>query len=155
MQPPNIQYAPKVYTRPKRPIDKAIQVQSDTIGTTQVVNILRTSTVAETFTGGHISGTCSISVAGGAIAMALMYVKSGQNTPVLSVTDGANITPESAILWIKLFQTNVSNSSLIDISANIKTMRKMQTGDQIIWTAIAGSAAVGTAAAIITTFYKQ
>ena len=75
---------------------------------------------------------------------ALFYVKDGQAVPTMSVTSGAQLKPESSVLWWKIFVLPAANV-MIPISdggpVQIKTKRKMMQGDQLVFSTL-GSVAV-------------
>ena len=138
----------------KRPVEKEIIVQQDTVGTVQVSNTIHTSTVAETFSGGNIEISLGPATNTGFIVWALMYVKGGQATPALSVADNSNLVPESSILATGVYQSVASTQPVVK-SFRVKTSRKMLGDDQIVFASIGSAAACASIMATITLFFKQ
>ena len=145
------------YQTPKRPIDKDITyVSSASLGTTQDNSVLRTSTVAETYTGGHINASVVPVSAGGIIQMVLAVVPEGITSPTLTTTDAnALYTPEEYVVWSQTFALISGQVTPIQVNAKIKSMRKMKVGDRLILSARGSVATVGTTHVLVTAFYKQ
>ena len=160
MQVNNGNYGQQKYvSRPRRPVDKEITVQSDIYGTTQVTSTIHTSTVAETFSGGHLSGFvgAGTGTTPNIVLIALCYVKEGQSVPTLSITDGSSIEPASSVLWSKMYRL-LAASQVLNIDSDdrpIKTMRKMQKGDSLVLTGICTVSSGASIALTTTFFYKQ
>ena len=151
--------AKRNYAAPKRPVDKeSIFVRGTSIGTTQDDTAIRTSTVAETFSGGHISGSVLPVSGGGFMQLALIFRPEGSTTPTLTTTDAADLLstgPVEWVLWADSFELGASQTEPFKFNAKIKTMRKMKNGDSIRLEARGSVATVGTYSAIVTLFFKQ
>ena len=86
---------------PKRPIDKENRIiVATSVGTSQDESTLRTSTVAETYTGGHIQLSFLRVSGGGQMNAVLAMVPEGLTIPTVATSDGNPIfTPEEFMLW--------------------------------------------------------
>ena len=164
MQKPNVVITRPVSNKPRRPVDKEVTIQADLYGTTQINSEIHTSTTAETFTGGHITGFTTGNTGATypcTFVMALVYVRAGQNVPTLAVTDGFNIEPAQSVLWCGIFRlqsaTDVRpiNNSGGNGDIVIRTMRKMNKGDTIFLTGISSQMNSANVVATMSFFYKQ
>ena len=129
---------------------------ANSLGTSQDNQAIRTSTVAETYSGGHIQ--CSISGAsGGAVVqLALMIVPEGVSTPTLSTTDANPIAqPEEFVIWSASVFVGATATETIILKDRIKTMRKMKNGDFLVMAMKGGGSSVANVTALVTAFFKQ
>ena len=117
------------YHTPKRPIDKEIMyIRAASIGTTQDNSVVRTSTIAETYTGGHINVSVSRVSGGGVLQLALCCVPEGLTDPTLSTTDANTLySPEEFVVWSQTFNVPSNMVEVIQVNAKIKSMRKIRT----------------------------
>ena len=148
--------AKRMRSGPRRPVEKECFITFDTLGTTQTNNAQHNSPVAETFSGGHITGNLISGASAGNITLALLYVKAGQAIPTLATTDNTAIEPESSVLWAGSFALSANTTPVvIPLNIKIKAMRKMLTNDDIYFSAISSTAGGPVLAATLTLFYKQ
>ena len=141
---------------PKRPVNKIVFINTETIGAAQTNSSIYSSTVAETFSGGHITGSLSSSASAGTVIIALVVVPSSVAVPTLSVTDNTLIEPEQYILWIGCFSLLANTvGSFYPINAKIKAMRKMKPGDDLYVCTLGSGATTGVFSAAITVFFKE
>ncbi len=169
MQPVVMQSGNKRFASgPRRPVDKDIFVSIDAVTTSNVVNTVHQSTVAETFSGGHVSGTISFatgsSVATADVLIALTYVKGGQGAITFSVADNSTLEPESSFLYVFIARGSTGNTTAtqavpptttITFDHKIKAQRKMLKEDVIQWNVLGSAANVAVVNAVITCFFKQ
>ena len=145
-----------VAKRATRPVEKEIWTVLLTANTTATIHTLHTSVVAETFSGGHISGTIETQGTAGNFVIALLFVPDGITTPALGITDNVALCePEQFVLWAKVVNHGSTTSLIIPLDIKIKTMRKMKTGDRIILTTDTNVSSCATLGAAVTLFYKQ
>ena len=148
--------AKKYPSGPKRPVDKELMyIKADSLGTTQDNTTIRTSTVAETFTGGHIQVDVTRQ-SGGVINMVLAMIPEGLTIPTITTTDGNSLfVPEEYVVWATTFRIATGSVETISRSARIKTMRKMKNGDRLVLCAVGSAATVGNTSCVVTAFFKQ
>ena len=151
-----IKLAKPKYSGPKRPIDKEqAYLSGSNIGTTQDSSTLRTSTVAETYTGGHIQVSVA-RVSGGVLNMVLIVIPEGLTIPSVSTTDGnPPYTPEEHVLWAGTLRISSSSVEQHLLVGKIRSMRKMKNGDRLMFLIRGDGASVGSFSAIVTSFFKQ
>ncbi len=152
-------------TTPKRPVDKdLIWIQKNTVGNSQVTTVLRTSEMAETFTGGVISNIVRVIAATEVEsrgACAIILLRDGQTISTLTLTDAGKLySPEQDVLWatpwaFQLPATDLFLGYFTNISERIKTKRKMKKGDQLVYLAIGDVASAVDLTALFTGFYLQ
>ena len=144
---------------PKRPIDKNVSfLFDDSITTAQIANIVRTSKVAETFSGGSINGCYGGGDVGGKAVCALVIIRDGALVSNLNVTAiGLLYQPEQDVIWSRAFAgAGLADSGLIAFSDKIKTMRKLRENDAIVFIQRGSTGAdSGSFAFVLTHFYKQ
>ena len=140
--------------RTKRPVDKDMVTVAQTATTTQQSTLLRQSTVSETYTGGHVSG--SVIVTGTqqyGFAMIIM-LQQGNTAGSIDTTDGnATYRPERDVVWAVGWRGDQSNL-VKHFDQEIKTMRKMHSGDTMYFISKA-SGSSSNITALVTSFYKQ
>ena len=146
----------KYSSGPRRPIDKELVfVKSDSVGTTQDAMTIRTSTVAETYTGGHIT-IAHTRQSGGYINIVLAVIPEGLTVPTVSTTDGESLyQPEEHVVWATTFRSASSSVEEHHRVAKIKAMRKMKNGDRLVLIARGSAASVGNITCVVTAFFKQ
>ena len=151
-----ISLAKKYSSAPKRPIDKELSyLRHDSLGLTQDNSTLRTSTVAETYTGGHITVDCTRQ-SGGVINVVLVVIPEGLTIPTISTTDGNSLyVPEEHVVWATTFRIASGSVESSYREAKIRTMRKMKNGDRLILSAVGSAATVGNLSTVVTSFFKQ
>ena len=147
----------KYQAGPKRPIDKEIMlVGSSSLGTTQDNTTLRTSTVAETYTGGHIQISAVKVSGGGFVAFVLAMIPENLTIPTISTTDGSALfVPEEFVLWSGVAYITSTSAETIILKDKIKTMRKMKNGDRLVLCQRGSAATVTTTMSVVTSFFKQ
>ena len=147
----------KVFIRkaPARPVAKVSELALDiSLGTTQVSQTLRTSTMAETFVGGNIQGNVVHLLEPSRVSMALVIRKDGTAVPALSTTSGAKlVSPEEWMLWgfVSAGQIDTNNR----FNDRIKTMRKLKEGDSIMLLMLGSATDIGLVIAHFIGFFKQ
>ena len=148
---------PRYPTGPKRPIDKEnMFILSNSLGTSQDATTVRTSTVAETFSGGHIQISIGRVSGGGVVQVALVHIPEGASTPTLSSTDGDPLcNPEEYMLWGASVYVPTASIEPVIMKDRIKTMRKLKPGDTMRVLMKGGVATVANVTALLTSFYKQ
>ena len=127
---------------PQRPIDKANTFAfASSLGTTQDNTTLRTSTVAETFTGGHLQLSISRVSGGGYVNCVLCMIPESVTIPTITITDdNPIIAPEEFALWTGSYYIGSNATEIVIDHARIKAMRKMKNGDRLVWSIRASAA---------------
>ena len=145
------------YQPARRPVDKeSVYVYSSSIGTTQDNTNIRTSTVAETYTGGHLQLSISAVSGGATVLVVLAMIPEGITIPNISSTDGSAIfTPEEYSVWSGAFFIGASQTETLVIKEKLKAMRKMKNGDRLALCIRASGATTANVTAVVTSFFKQ
>ena len=145
------------YNSPKRPVDKEqMFLTASSLGTSQDNQAIRTSTVAETFSGGHIQCSISKVSGGGYVQLALMIVPEGVSTPTLSTTDANPIAqPEEFVIWSASVYVGASSVETTILKDRIRTMRKMKNGDFLVLAMKSSASTLCNVTALVTAFFKQ
>ena len=146
-----------IRTGPKRPIEKTNQVVViDTIGTSQIEKVLFTSAQAQTFIRmiGNLSWHNATNA--GNVGLAIILTRDGQQTSTLAITDGVILyEPEQDVLWGRVFKVTLSDDEERSLDVDIKSMRKLKTGDQLSIITLASAADVLDLIGQLTMFFKQ
>ena len=113
--------------------------------------------VAQTFVGGSIDWQCQKVTANASAWFAIVLVRDGVSASTISLSvPGTPYEPEQDVLWSKhMVTTDLANGEIKYGSDRIKTMRKMRTGDKILFVGLAGAASAVRASVNLTHFYKQ
>ena len=145
------------YKKAARPVDKEqMYLIASSLGTTQDNQDIRVSTVAETYTGGHIQVSLQRVSGGGVIQCALMMVPEGVTNPTLTTTDANPFAqPEEYVLWGASVYLGSNSVEPVILKDRIKTMRKMKNGDALVFACRGSVATVGTVTALVTAFFNQ
>ena len=141
---------------PKRPVDKELLLIRKTIGSTQSQSILRTSAIAETYTGGRLSGSVISNSTTGVVIIAVVHLREGVIADSLNTGDGQTLyTPQEDVLWALAtdFLTG-EEGVVIPINVTLKSQRKLRKNDRIA-VLTKGSASAGVLTLLCATFYKQ
>ena len=133
-----------------------------TVGTTVHSVTLKTSTVAETFVGGTLTGSARKDSASSAGRGAIVLVHEPEGTAGVGVFDLTNANPlwsvDRQVLWSKVYEFTDEAFAIadrIDFEAKIKTMRKLKVGDRISLKSIGSLNNIATLFISSTMFYKQ
>ena len=146
----------KFIPRPKRPIDKVI-IQRRILdhSAAQVEATLRVSSMSETFTGGNLTIAWACAFAGVVFHVALILVREGDSANALNLASGDLYKPEENLLYHRSFVSDHADHVIANVSAKIKTMRKMKSGDSLLLTTKGSSANNGDFNAVFSGFFKQ
>ena len=148
------------FPKVKRPVDKQMHNILDSgVGTAQVNALIRTSIVAETFSGGHIVGGWSkdaSAIKGHAIAL-LIVLRDGATISSLDVAANATpYKPEQDVLWASAIHVpDTADQTFVQFSNKIKTQRKFLTDDKLYLVTKGSINSVANFFAVFTSFFKQ
>lgn len=128
-----------VYGGPKRPVDKQVYWVGRVLSTTQTDNnIIAPLTAGQAATFDGLRGNLCVSfTATGSCIFVIYVVPEGLSVPVLGTVPGTSSAlgtglPEKNILWsCALIAGTDTSDDTIEIPIEIKTKRKLMSGDQI------------------------
>ena len=148
---------PRVYAAPSRPVDKEVFCIIQDANTAATSATIHVSAVAETFSGGVIRGSFVSGGVSGTMSWALQYIAEGYQATDITPANGTRWEPEQTILASGILGNNstVAGNINIPIMEKIKTQRKMEKGDAILFVTDATANGCANVTVVCSLFFKQ